>query len=179
MRDGPSPHLARHDATRHTEDVTEDELTERIGQWLDGDVDVVIAGPDNGAPEAAWGDRFFFVADEPEEDRRFGFATIVTRDHPGYDSDSQLDRPGVYRLNIDLDGATFAELFPDPAATHDVAAFDVVVPHPTYAAQHWVSVVNPGPASEDLVRSLVVGAHRRAAERSSRRRVRRGGALSS
>ena len=158
--------------------MTEDELTERIGQWLGGDVDVVIAGPDNGAPEAAWGDRFFFVADEPEEDRRFGFATIVTRDYPGYDSDSQLDRPGVYRLNIDLDATTFAELFPDPSIAHDVAAFDVVVPHPTYGAQHWVSVVNPDAATVDLVQALVVGAHRRAAERSTRRRARRGGAPS-
>jgi hypothetical protein len=40
--------------------MTEDELVEFIG-GLDG-VEVLVAGPDNGAPEAAWGDVFSTVA---------------------------------------------------------------------------------------------------------------------
>jgi hypothetical protein len=42
--------------------------------------------------------RFFFVG----PDRMRPFATIVLRDMAGFDEDSNLDRQGVFRLNIDL-----------------------------------------------------------------------------
>ena len=43
------------------------------------------------------GDLFFFRVDE----QKFPFATIVTHDDP-YDGLSNLDRPGVFRLNFPL-----------------------------------------------------------------------------
>src|SRR5690242_14195022 len=63
---------------------------------------VVTAGPDTAAPEVAWGDSFAFYDpdDAGEAVRRFPFATVVTKDYPGFDTESRLGRPGVFRLNL-------------------------------------------------------------------------------
>lgn len=45
------------------------------------------------------GDTFFFVGDQPE-DQRMPFATLVHSD--AHDLASNLARPGVYRLNLGL-----------------------------------------------------------------------------
>ena len=108
--------------------------------------------------EAA-GDTFFLYdprGDLPAE-RQHPFATIVTGDH--YDSASNLDRPGAYRLNIGLTRATYATRFGGRDAGFDYAAADAVMPHPIYAAQHWVCVVNPGEATRESVRTLLAEAH--------------------
>jgi hypothetical protein len=119
----------------------------------------------------ATGDTFFLY--DPEGDlpaeRQFPFVTIVTGDR--YDSVSQLDRPGVYRLNIGLTKATYTERF----ATDDVdyAALDTLMPHPVYAGQHWVCVLNPGAATLATVRVLLQEAHEFAARRHANHQARR------
>jgi hypothetical protein len=97
------------------------------------------------------------------------FATIVTKDYPGFDTESRLDRPGVFRLNVGVGKAKFAELLGYPPAEHarhadefDYTAFDTVIPHPAYAVQAWVSFVNPGPATAELAAGLLVATHARA-----------------
>ena len=127
---------------------TADELAERI-RALPG-VTVLVADEAGGAPEVSWGDRFFFVGD----DRRRPFATIVSRDVPGFDEASRLDRPGAYRLNVELGRRGFEAEFgfppaelPDRLPGIDAARLDTVVPHPAYGTHGWASVLNPGPAS--------------------------------
>ncbi|WP_306991453.1 DUF6194 family protein [Amycolatopsis thermophila] len=78
--------------------------------------------------------------DLPPE-RQMPWATIVTHDGP-YDSASELDRDGVFRLNIGLPRDRFTELV-DRDRDHDVTALDVLLPHPVYGKQHWVCVLNP------------------------------------
>lgn len=114
----------------------------------------------------------FFVHD-PDRDlpaaRRLPWATIVTSNFN--DTDSDLDRPGVYRLNIGLPKADFQELFPE-VGEHDTTALDVVLPHPVYAAQHWVCVLVPDdtwPAVQELLGTAhALGARKHA--NSARRR---------
>jgi len=134
--------------------MTEDELITFIG-GLDG-VEVVVAGPDNGAPEAAWGDVFFSVPGE-----RMPFATIVKRDYPG-DESSRLDREGVFRLNLGIGRDALRERFP-AGTEHDPAALDRLFPHPVYAGHGWVSVLNPVTTSDE-VRGLILAAHARVAD---------------
>jgi len=85
------------------------------------------------------------------------FVTLVTSDE--YDLASNLSRPGVYRLNIGLSKQTFDGLvsaITDP----DYAALDRVMPHPVYALQHWVSILNPTEATFDsIVKPLLDEAH--------------------
>ena len=110
---------------------------------------VETADEASGAPEIAWGDTFIYAG--PTK-RRMPFATIVTKDYPGFDTESHVDRPGVFRLNIGVGKATFTELLGYPPADHsqhatefDYTATDTLIPHPAYAIQAWVSFVNPGP----------------------------------
>ena len=95
------------------------------------------------------------------------FATLVTSDE--YDPASNLDRPGVYRLNIGVSKATFEKAV-GSNANPDYTALDQLMPHPVYAMQHWVSILNPPEATFDgLVKPLLDEAHERVAR--ARRKV--------
>jgi Family of unknown function (DUF6194) len=89
------------------------------------------------------------------------YATLVTTDE--HDDASDLSRPGVFRLNIGVDKATFqrvAEADPEP----DYTAFDRLLPHPVYAKQHWISIVNPRHETfDETVKPLLALAHDRLA----------------
>src|SRR5690242_11069445 len=95
------------------------------------------------AATTAMGYRFFFVG----ADRMMPFATIGTQDNEG-DRASNLDRPGVYRLNVGVGRETYTALFGPPpraadatAAPFDFTAFDRIMPHPVYASYAWVCVL--------------------------------------
>jgi Family of unknown function (DUF6194) len=139
---------------------------------------VVTPGPDSGAPEVAWGDSFAFYDPDGvgEAARRFPFATVVTKDYPGFDTESRLDRHGVFRLNLPAGRERFVQLFGFLPADLDAHrsefafdALDTLLPHPVYGPQGWLSVVVPGPATERQVRELVAHAHERARRRYERR----------
>ena len=54
-------------------------------------------------------------------------------------------------------------------AEPDYATIDRVFPHPVYARQLWISILNPSPASfEDLVKPLLAEAHDRLAAQRAR-----------
>jgi hypothetical protein len=114
---------------------------------------------------------FFFNYDpdgDLRDDRWLPFATIVTNDND-YDTVSRLSRPNTYRLNIGLTKATYTSLFGTPPTQHDehgvldtgfdYATTDQVMPHPTYAGQHWVCVVNPSDATIDALQPLLAEAY--------------------
>ena len=131
---------------------------------------VLTASEGNGAPEAAWGDTFFYYdPDGDEADRRMPYATIVVHDYEGFDTASDLNRPGVFRVNIAVGRTALAEL--TGAGPADYTALDTLIPHPVYADQGWVSILNPGPATTGQVRELLTDAHARAARRHRRRRA--------
>ena len=99
------------------------------------------------------------------------FATIVTTDEHDEGAPSDLTgRPDVFRLNIGVSRATFDRLVggeTDPA----YAALDTLLPHPVYAKQHWVSILNPSAeAFETLVKPLLTEAHDRIAATRARHR---------
>jgi deazaflavin-dependent oxidoreductase (nitroreductase family) len=101
------------------------------------------------------------------------FATVVWTDDFDEGSPSNLSRPGVYRLNIGLDKETFRRLvgnLRDP----DYAAFDRVLPHPVYAKQRWIGILNPSHATvQDTLLQLVADAHDRLIAVRDRKRAAR------
>jgi Family of unknown function (DUF6194) len=133
-------------------------------------VDVVVASRDNGAPEIAWGDSFFIYDPDRnlEETRRFPFATIVTKDYGDFDNASDLDRPGVFRLNIGVSKETYASLF-TKESQHDFTALDRLIPHPVYGRNHWVSVLNPSDATFESIMPLLKEAYEIAVRRARKR----------
>jgi len=108
--------------------------------------------------------------DLPPE-RQLPWATVVTHDDP-YDSSSELDRDGVFRLNIGLTRDRFRELVA-PGRDHDPAALDTLIPHPVYGGQHWVAVLNPD-RTWPLARALLDEAHAFAARKFANADRRRG-----
>lgn len=150
--------------------MTQDEIIALVRSLPGARADTV--GEGSGAPEIAWGDTFFFHdPHDREEDRRIPFATIVTKDYPGFDTASGLDRNGVFRVNIQAGRERFERLLgypPSRLAEHhpDHRASDVLLPHPTYGRQAWVSVVSPIEETAVQVRELLVHAHSRACLRA-------------
>lgn len=134
----------------------------------------LVAGEANGAPEMAWGDSFFYY--DPEDsipaDRRMPFATIVVHDYPGFDTASDLDRPGVFRLNLAVGRQRFTELFgypPADFAAHqesiDFTVLDRFIPHPLYAVQGYASVLVPGERTAAQLPELIDHTYQRAKQR--------------
>ena len=97
------------------------------------------------------------------------FATIVTTDEHDMGSPSDLARTGAFRLNIGVGKATFERLV-DPATEPDYAAFDTILPHPVYARQRWIAILNPSRATwDETVKPLIAEAYERlAGSRASR-----------
>ena len=145
--------------------MNQQQIIEYVAGQFEG-VDVVA-----GTIEIAIGDTFFI--NDPNRDlddrHRFPFATIVTKDYGEFDNLSNLDRPGVFRLNIGVSRDTFRRLFPSEAQ-HDYTALDTLIPHPVYAPQSWVSVLNPGDETFEMLKPYLQEAYNIAVKRISARR---------
>jgi hypothetical protein len=129
---------------------------------------VNIARPSDG-PGA--GDTFFIYdpAGDLEPNQQHPFATIVTKDYGDFDNASNLNREGVFRLNVGLSRDTFRSLI-QPSEQLDYAALDRLLPHPVYATQSWVSILNPSQATfATLIQPLLGEAYHRAVERHNAR----------
>ena len=142
--------------------MEQEAIIEYVGQQF-ADVDVLRPSDGPGA-----GDTFFVPTDDPKQ---FPFATLVAKNYGDFDNTSQLDRPGIFRLNVGVSRDTFRRLFPDDSTVYDPAALDVLMPHPVYAAQSWVSVLNPSAATFQSVEPLLAEAHDIAVARLARRRA--------
>jgi hypothetical protein len=124
---------------------------------------------------ATQGYTFFFYG----SDHKLPFATLATHDNE-YDDASNLNRPSVFRLNIGINKDTYRSLFgPQPRASttggvvetgHDFTALDQLLPHPVYAPQSWVCVLNPSLETfQTTVQPLLAEAYELAASRHVRR----------
>jgi len=115
--------------------------------------------PDTDVVEAL-GATFFSL--DPEKHWP-NFATIVTTDEHDEGAPSRLSRPGTFRLNLGVGRETFERLA-GSIADPDYAAFDRILPHPVYAKQRWISILNPGDRTfRDVVLPLLAEAHDRVA----------------
>lgn len=143
----------------------------------------IVRPEERGGPEIAWGDTFFIY--DPQRDLapnlQLPFATIVTKDYDDFDRASNLNRPAIFRLNIGLSRNTYSSLFgsqpsaPDMgevvATGHDFTALDQLLPHPVYAHQSWVCVLNPGPDTFQTLHPLLAEAYDRAVKRYDKARL--------
>jgi hypothetical protein len=110
---------------------------------------------------------FFFYGAE----RMVPFATIAVADDD-YDRRSDLNRPGVFRLNLGVRRKTFQARFgtgKGDTAGYDYTALDRIMPHPDYSAQNFICVLSPSRATFEELRPLLAEAHALARERQDRR----------
>ena len=110
-------------------------------------------------------DATFFSLDEKHWPN---YATIVRTDEHDEGTPSDLARPGAFRLNIGVGRETFQRLV-GSMESPDYAAYDRVLPHPDYARQHWISILNPSDTTyREVVLPLLAEAHDRLAAQRSR-----------
>ena len=134
------------------------------------EVEAFVAGLENVEREEAYGYTFYFVGD----DHRLPFVTLADSDNE-YDSVSNLNREGVFRINIGVSKATFDALVGDRAAgaesagAIDYTALNVYLPHPEYARQHFVCILNPVGENAERTQQLIIEAHALAAGRAAKR----------
>src|SRR5688572_12218730 len=105
------------------------------------EVEAFIESMDNVQREENYGYSFFFVG----EDHRLPFVTIANTDND-YDNISNLSREGVFRINIGVSKKTFDSLF-DDTSNIDYTVLNVFLPHPEYAKQHFICILNPSGAN--------------------------------
>jgi Family of unknown function (DUF6194) len=129
--------------------------------------------------ETSQGNSFFFYdpGRQLPADHKFPFATLVTND--SYDQASNLNRPGVFRLNIGVSKSTFQSLLTSPSSdpgntkttnTHyDFTALDQLMPHPVYGQMFWLCILNPSKATFEKVKTLLAEAYDQDVTRHARR----------
>ena len=145
---------------RAMDSEAEDPSPEEIADWIKATY------PDTLTASAL--DATFFSLDESHWPN---FATIVTTDEHDLGEPSRLSRPGVFRLNIATRKETFQRLV-GGVNNPDYAALDRILPHPVYAKELWVCILNPSRQTfEEQVKPLIAESHARLA-RARRRRSR-------
>lgn len=107
---------------------------------------------------------FFFY----DPDRMMPMATLVTND--SYDTVSDLDRPGVFRLNIGVGKETFDFLLGEQPS-EDFPALDQWLPHPFYGSMFWVCVLNPSDGTFETAKSLLAESYVRAVRKYGKGRA--------
>ena len=114
-----------------------------------------------------FGYTFFFYG----SDHTLPFATIASSGNE-YERISNLDRPGVFRLNIGVSKQTFQSLFGATkvdVSSYDFTALDVIMPHPDYAKQYFICVLSPSEPTFERIRTLLAEAYDIAVRRDNRR----------
>ena len=128
------------------------------------EVEEFVAELENVQREENFGYSFFFVGN----DHRLPFVTLANSDQD-FDNVSNLNREGVFRVNIGVSKETFTNLIgtssSEPA---DYSVLNVFLPHPDYARQHFVCILNPSGDNVETTRQLIVEAHSIAAARLQR-----------
>jgi len=112
---------------------------------------------------------FFFYRD----DHMHAFATIASTGNE-YERISNLDRPGVYRLNIGVSRETFKSLFGTNkinVSDYDFTALDTIMPHPDYSSQFFLCVLSPSQATFERIRPMLAEAYDVAMKRYNRRKA--------
>ena len=114
-----------------------------------------------------FGYTFFFY----RSDHKMPFATLSASDND-YGRFSNLDRLGVFRLNIGVSKQTFQSLFGSEAIdarNYDFTALDRIMPHPEYAAQQFICVLSPSEATFQTLRPMIAEAYDIAMKRNAKR----------
>lgn len=124
------------------------------------ELEAFVKGLPDVQQEENYGYLFYFVGD----DHRLPFVTVASSDNE-YDSVSNLNRDGVFRINIGISKETFQNLVGDGGegegseADVDYSVLNVFLPHPDYARQYFVCILNPVGENVAETKRLIEEAH--------------------
>lgn len=131
------------------------------------EVEAFVEALDNVQREENFGYIFYFVG----EDHLVPFVSIAASDNE-YDKVSNLNREGVFRINIGISRTAYDEVVGHISSEDvDYTTLNVFLPHPEYAKQNFVCILNPSGENAELTKKLMVEAHDLVAARLLRRTI--------
>jgi len=119
-------------------------------------------------PEVETAQNYGYTFFHYRSDLKRPFASMSSSDNE-YDRVSNLDRDGVFRLNIGVNKRTFQSLFGAgtiDVGNYDYTALDCFMPHFEYAAFHFISVLSPSDGTFEKVKAFIAEAYELARQRS-------------
>lgn len=128
----------------------------------------------------SWGERGIFY--NPDNKLKRGIYVLTIKEKDGdNDAGSNLNREGVFRLNIGLRRSTFIHLFgkvpkrPAKGCTvtmeYDFAEIDKIIPHPIYAWMSWICCLNPGAETFEQLKPFIQEAYEYAKEKYAKKKA--------
>ncbi len=130
------------------------------------EIESFVAALENVQREDSYGYGMFYIGEE----RIMPFVSTVDSDNE-YDDVSNLDRDGVFRINIGVSRKTFEALFGDePAENVDYSLLNTFLPHPHYAKQHFICILNPEGENVESTKTYINEAHDIATAQYQRRK---------
>jgi len=137
---------------------------ETVHQFIVDELDGVV-------PQNSWGESAYFYNPDNVLKRGAYFATLKEKDGEN-DRASNLNREGVWRLNIGVRKSTFSQIFgvspgrPSKGeiikGPWDFELKDNLTPHPIYGWMSWLAVNNPSFETFEKCKPLLIDAHLRA-----------------
>jgi len=100
------------------------------------------------------------------------FTTIASTGNE-YEKISNLDRFGMYRLNISVSRDTFQAMFGKgkiDISAYDFTALDTIMPHPDYSSKFFLCVLSPSEATFERIRPMLAEAYDVAMKRYNKRK---------
>ena len=126
----------------------------------------------------SWGERSLFYNPEGKLKRGIYILTIKEKDGEN-DCSSNLDRQGVWRLNIGVRKSTFRTSFGELPARpqkggviemdYDFTTLGCLLPHPVYAWMGWICVLNPTARTFESLKPYVEDAYEYAKEKYAKK----------
>lgn len=128
------------------------------------DIQLLASQLQNVQHEVNMGYSFYFVG----SDHYLPFVTIGYADNEG-DAVSNLNREGVFRVNIGVKPETFKSMFPHFKSVdeYDYTALDTFMPHPHYASYGYICILNPSQTHEEQVKQYILEAYAIATKREA------------
>ncbi len=128
----------------------------------------------------SWGERGIFY--NPENKLKRGVYILTVKEKDGEnDSSSNLNREGIYRVNLGVRKQTFLNLFGHIPARppkggvvdmdFDFTETDKILPHPVYGWMSWLCCLNPSAETSEELKPLIVEAHAYAKEKFEKRKI--------
>ncbi len=128
----------------------------------------------------SWGERGIFY--NPDGKLKRGVYVLTVKEKDGdNDRSSELDRNGVYRVNLGIRKRTFSKMFgllpsrPSKGGVVDMnynfSSIDELLPHPVYAWMGWICTLNPSKEHFEELKPLIQEAYEYAKEKYSKRKI--------
>ena len=127
----------------------------------------------------SWGEKGIFY--NPGNVLKRGVYILTVKEKDGdNDKGSDLDRPGIYRVNLGVRRNTFIKMFgtvpkrPEAGRIvemeYNFSAVDEILPHPVYAWMRWLCVLNPSEDTFEILKPYIQEAYEYAKEKFAKRK---------